>query len=381
MPARTQITITPAVLKWAIAESGYADQEVADGIHVPVEILREWMQGVSKPSKAKVEALAAKLKRPSALFLLPEEPHSAVPKVQFRRPAGSSRTKPNPKELRWLREAARVQETLAWAVRELGEAPAQLPLVRPNSPVESTAIDLYSLLTVTGISPPAAPTDSQIQSLWRERLGSLGVFVFLLPLGADSIRGFSLYDDVAPVIAVNTKWSYRPRVFSMLHEFVHLVSRTSSACVETSFSQRHLPHEDDRVERWCEEVASAILMPWELVTVYIRDHLRNARRVESLEQLYKVANHFKTSARATALRLIGRDVASWALYNQIPKANEEKRSGGGASGGRNREEIREDEYGQRTIRVFAAAVENELLTSTDAAGYLKISDIDLGAWR
>lgn len=92
MPASIKIPITPAVLRWAIAESGYAEHEVAEGIHVPVATLREWMQGVSNPSKTKLDALAAKLKRPSAVFLLPDEPRSAAPKVQasiFRRPAGS----------------------------------------------------------------------------------------------------------------------------------------------------------------------------------------------------------------------------------------------------------------------------------------------------
>jgi Zn-dependent peptidase ImmA (M78 family) len=218
-----------------------------------------------------------------------------------------------------------------------------------------------------------------MQSEWRTRIEACGVVVLFLPLGRDSVRGFSMYDNTAPLLAINTHWGYRPRVFSMLHEFVHLASRTSSACVETF---HRFPNDDDRLERWCEEVAAGILMPWSEVESFLSTalHLRAADQVKTLDDLYRISNNFQTSARATALRLIGRQRAEWSLYKEIPAAKEEK-AGGGGGGGRTRPEIREDEYGARTIRVFAQATERGLLSRTDAAGYLKMSDADIDAWR
>jgi Zn-dependent peptidase ImmA (M78 family) len=380
MTARQFIPITPSVLRWAIRESGYDEADLADEIGVELRHLRDWQEGDSQPSKTQFDLLVAKLKRPTALFFLPREPDSHTPTVKFRRPHGSNRVKANPKELRFLREAARVQATIAWSLRELDSVPDPLPLIAPSTSVETAAKKIRDFLVTGHQSESVYSTDSQMQRAWRDRIESKGTLVFLLPLGRDSVRGFSLYDEVAPLLAVNTHWDYRPRVFSMLHELSHLVSRTSSACVE-SFDHR-LPEEDDQIERWCEGVASAVLLPSEQLGEFLRTALplTSTGRVNTLEQLYKVANHFRTSARATAIRLINKGLATWNLYRQIPKSKEEKHGGGGG-GGRTRPEIREDEYGKRALSVFARAVDEGLLTGADASGFLKISDIDLDAVR
>lgn len=374
------IPITPSVLRWAVRESGYDGQSLASEIGVTEEELQSWQDGSAQPTKTKFDALVAKLKRPTALFFLPQPPDSLLPHVQFRRPHGSTRRSPSPKELRHLREAQRLCTTTSWIFREMRVARATVPHISASTEVEAAAAKVRALLLGDTSQHHKPTTPAKEQGQWRARLEAQGVFVLMLPLGRESIRGFSLYDDFAPIVAVNTHWDYRPRVFTMLHEFNHLVSRTSSACVETL--QQRLPDTEDRVERWCEQVAAAVLMPWPEVSSFLsRDlQLSSERQVTSLDQLFRIAKYFGTSARAAALRLIGRKRAAWELYRQIPTTAEQK-PGGGGGGGRNRQEIREDEYGGRMIRTFSQAVEEGLMTATDATGFLRISESELESWH
>jgi Zn-dependent peptidase ImmA (M78 family) len=376
MGARQLVPITPGVLRWAIRESGFDELGLAEEIGVPSERLQEWQTGDDKPSKTEFDALVSKLRRPTAFFFLPAPPDRAAPDVKFRRPPGSTRAKLNVKEHRYLREAARVQATISWALQELEATPKPLPEFNTKSNVEGTAAKIRTLLYGHGTPRTQGISDPALQREWRERLEAKGILVFLLPLGKDSVRGFSLYDAAAPVVAINTHWSYRPRVFSMVHELVHLLSRTSSACVETG--GRRMPSSADAVERWCEGVAAAVLMPWDKVAWHLDNslHLSAGAPVRTLEQLFKLSGALKASARAMAIRLIERGLATWELYHAIPPWREEK-LGGGGGGGRDRAEIRRDEYGQRTIGLFSEAVGNGLLTAADASTFLKMAAADV----
>src|SRR3954447_3556788 len=103
-----------------------------------------------------------------------------------------------------------------------------------------------------------AVCDRRVRRVAHSRRGS-GVVVFLFQLGADNCRGFSLWHDRAPVIAINTTWNDEARTFTLFHEVGHLVTRTNSAC--TSAPASAVTGAWDPAERWCERFAAAALVP------------------------------------------------------------------------------------------------------------------------
>ena len=113
--------ITPAVLDWAIRESGYTADEVAEKAKVPSAQLRAWLHDDAKPTLTQTRNLARVLKRTPSTFLLPAAPPPTPLAAEFRHAPGSYRTKPTFDERRYLREARRIQQTVNWLVRELGE--------------------------------------------------------------------------------------------------------------------------------------------------------------------------------------------------------------------------------------------------------------------
>jgi Zn-dependent peptidase ImmA (M78 family) len=184
-----------------------------------------------------------------------------------------------------------------------------------------------------------------------------------------------MWDDYVPLVAVNTHWDPSARIFTLLHEFGHLISRTSSVCEELVESRRK--GTGDPIERWCEQFAADVLLPSDDVERFLRQKLEwnGKEELDDLGAASKVARRYRVSLRAAVLCMITIGAAKRSLYGAIPAASEEKRGGGGGSG-RIRSEIRIDEYGRRTARLFVHGLRRDVLTPDDAFSYLNMSDRD-----
>jgi Zn-dependent peptidase ImmA (M78 family) len=368
------IAITKSVLHWAISESGFEPDALAQAIGVAPSTLSAWLDAREQPTLTELRALAAQLKRPLATFLLPRPPRLPRPSVEFRAPPGGGRAELNVAERRRIREAARLQRMLAWITRELGRSAPVLPRVTINSRQEASAEDTRTRL---GIMP-------QQQELWRSASAALhgwrtavertGVFVLMLPMGEDSARGFSLWDEQAPLVALNTSWSAEARIFTLFHEYAHLLTRTSSACLEGAY--RWPTAKADPTERWCEEFAANVIIPRPSLEAFLTGEGLELP-VTDTDTVGRIARRFRASMRATALRLIGLDAATWGLYKSLPPLAERKPAGGGGAG-RSRAQIRRDQYGPHTSEVFTTALQKDVVNRADILDYLNVPSSALG---
>ena len=360
MARRTEMPITHGVLLWAVAESGMSSAEVSNAAGVEEAEFEAWLQGEAKPSMTQLRRVATKLHRQVAVFLLPRPPERPPAQVQFRHPIGAQRGRElNPVERRFLRRAKRLQDAQAWLVPELDRDRSDIqPLPLSTSPTDvartwrvRTSVSLESQL---GWRSASIAFDA-----WRAAVEAAGVTVVQLSMGGESCRGFSLWHDWAPLVAVNTAWSDEARIFTLFHELGHLITRTNSACAAAALTS----DAGDTTERWCEAFAAAVLIP--------AAALSHVDRVNSLAALSDLARRLKVSLRATAIRLIELSKASWSLYEDIPPISDSKKKGGGGTG-RSRREIREDEFGHRTTEIFVSAVQRDIISQSQALDYLDI---------
>lgn len=373
-PRGTPVPITGEVLAWAVRESGYTPEAVAEKLGVPPATLREWITESSQPTVGQFRQLATFLKRQEAVFFLPRAPRVAKPRVQFRHPPGVASRPMSPRERLHVREAARLQRGIAWVLEELGDEARELPrVVQARSNAEAAAAQARAFLGVPVAKQREWESASKALRGWRAALEDRGVSVLLLPMRGDAARGFSLWHARAPLIAANTHWNAQARSFTLFHEFGHLLTRTNSVCAD-------VPHRvwdgGDQVERWCEEFAAALLLPWDAVESFLRAEGWNGRPIQDLDFPSGIAETFHVSLRAAVLRLIGRGHATWPLYRSIPAASDTKVAVPIARGGRRRYEIALDELGERTARVFLRGVARDAITRDDALAYLDVADTD-----
>lgn len=370
----TSVPITATVLRWAIDTSGLADSEVAKRAGVAPPRLADWLAGLEEPTLTQFRKLAAAVKRPTATLLLPAPPPDFTPGVEFRSAANGESRPLNRKEQLKLREIARVQRGLRWVARELNDPPAQLPVFDPQTTPASAAQWFRGALRVTASQQIGWATDSEAFKGWRDALENLGVYSMAVPLGADSMKGFSLWDDWCPVVVANTHWNNTARIFTLFHEVAHLLTRTNSMCAADALTVQG----GDGFERWCETFAAEFLLPWSdvlrLVPALAHGH------VVDLSIAKDVARTFKVSLRATVLKFIDEGIASWDLYRQIPPAADAKGGGGGGSG-RQTPQIRLDEYGRRAALMFARGVDHDAIGPDDALSYLTVSDREFNELR
>ncbi len=366
------VPITPSVLRWAVRESGYSPNEIADAAAVDVVEFTTWLQGDSLPSVGQARAIARKLRRPLATLLLPAPPKTQLPNVEFRRPSKTARKHLNPAERLRLREAGRLQALFAWISVELGADLPQLRQFSTTSNPQHVAGVARKQLGLSIDRQLELTSSSAAWHAWRDAVERVGVYVVVFPIGLDSCRGFSIWNDRAPLIAINSSWSAEARSFTLLHEFAHLLTRTNSACLEVIARP---DSQGDLVERWCEKVASRILIPDEALEDFVAANLEESA---DLTLVGRVARRFKASRRAAALRLIEAEYADWRLYRSIPAMSEQpRRSSGGA--GRTRSQISLDRYGARALRDISSALRRDVLTSGDVLDYFGVATVPSGS--
>lgn len=375
--ARDEQPINAAVVRWAINESGYSPAELDALLEESPGTVVEWARGNDRPTLVQLRRLAGALKRPMATFYLPKPPETSSPQVSFRSTPKSNRKHLKPQELIHLREAHRLQRILSWIDKETG-ARTGLPTASLNSDLAALTENVRAVLGIDAETQASWTSTSKAFDGWRSAFERIGVFVFQFSLGGGSSKGFSLWDDYAPVVAVNTHWNEAARIFTLFHELGHLLTRTNSVCLNPG---RHLlTAQGDTTERWCERFAALVLIPKNELADFLAIRFNWTNRTSAtLQHVQAIATRFNVSLRAAAIRMIELGLASWNLYESIPVFSEDKRKGGGGSG-RVRRVMREDAYGPKTTTTFLGAIERELITTYDAMSYLRVSDLDVASW-
>ena len=141
-------------------------------------------------------------------------------------------------------------------------------------------------------------------------------------LSTREFRGFSLYDDIAPLIFVNVADEpYSAQNFTLVHEFAHLLLGHSAL----SGGDRLLGGTGE--EAWCNRVAACVLLPDEALTAF--------DEATTVLDYRAVSRRFGVSAEVALHRLHGAQRIDDEHYHELLEAvradygDEKRRSGGG----------------------------------------------------
>jgi Zn-dependent peptidase ImmA (M78 family) len=357
-----------AVLRWAIDEDGRPLPEIAEQAQVPVIDLEQWLDGDGAPTPGQLSRIAATLGRSRVTLLLPAPPETSTP-TAFRRAAGSGNAVSR-KARRAVRESRQIQKALSWIRRD--EPPVQLPRSSFAEPPTRAAEQVREWADISVDDQFKWTDDRNAFREWRSCLDARGIFVFALQIGKDEIRGFSDWEDRAPIIGVNTS-SITPaaRVFTLAHELGHLVCRADATCEEFDVAGVA----QSKVESWCESFASAFLMPAGAVRDVVREQRaafdRKDEKPSDIDQVRLLMRRFRVSARAAAVRLESLEIAPKSLYAKVNQVFAPKASKEGQPHSPPRTTLRLRQYGGDVIEALLTT-----LPPRDALRILRIDALD-----
>lgn len=344
---------------------------LAAEIDVSARQVEGWEVESGAPSRGQFSKLAEVLRRPSAVFLLPSAPEGSSISPSLRSAPGLGGEPLRSEDLGAIRRAQRHQSILSWYIRDRGSPPIDLPTYQPEADA-ATAGENARLISEMGVEDQLEwTTDGQAFRAWCATLEWRGVFVQQASLGREGVRGFSLWDDYAPLIVVNSAYHSTARSYSLMHEYGHMLSRTVAACKDFVGSVE----EDRSTERWCERFAASFLIPEQALTEVAASRGITARRPASEPTVVRrLASRFRVSGRAMAIRLTDLGLGTRDLYSKFaawPKRRDWNEGGGGD--GETRIEKRRRELGDATVHTILEALEAGRLNLRDATDYLSLS--------
>jgi len=301
-----RMTVQPSVLTWARESANLNVTEAAHRINVSVSRIEQWESGELDPTINQLRKAADVYTRPlGALFLetpIVNETRFDLP--DFRRPEVEQQESPA------LRKAILRARRQRDAIRDVVEDGADLPVGSPNNfslkRTDTTGDSGKALRAVLGLSTLSARILSKPDDLFRslvQRVEQLGFLVIQVQhVSTSEMRGFSLAGDLMPIIAINGADWPRGKVFTLLHELVHVAMRHSGLC---DFSRDSSQPE----ERYCDEVAAEALMPGSLFRAAAAGV--NPARYGDLRA---IGDQFGVSAEAVLIRLVHLRMATWDDY-------------------------------------------------------------------
>lgn len=147
----------------------------------------------------------------------------------------------------------------------------------------------------------------------RNAVERAGVFVHCFTgIETEIVRGFAIYEDFLPIIGLNNEDRYPAKTFTIFHELVHLMKRSSAVCNEM-ISHDLAQHE----EVFCNAVAGEILVP----KLNLIKQLGSLTTDEiDLNLISKLAAKFSVSKEVISRRLLDIGKISKSQYSALTDA-------------------------------------------------------------
>lgn len=281
----TRVTVKPELLTWAVERSGGWDLLSKTW----VSTIKLWIDGTRKPTLRQLESFARATHTPFASLFLEAPPVEDIPIPDFRTLPSVTSRKPSANLLDTIYLAQRRQDWYrAYAHENESPLVATVGSVTLDQPVDSVAALVRQGLDFMVDNRRRFSNPVEVRKHLIEKLEDQGVLVMISgivgantsrPLNVEEFRGFALADSHAPLIFINAVDSYRAQIFSLLHEYAHLLLGGSALS-----NASPIISSDQEVERWCNQVTAEVLVPHESLTKALTHDLDDAtlRRLSGL---------------------------------------------------------------------------------------------------
>lgn len=310
------------------------DTERARDVTARFPKIYEWTNNQSWPTYLQLVSLANYFNIPFGYFFLNAIPERKYPIPHYRSISDRS-FKPSQDLLETIQLVQKRQE---WAKDILKEF--QSPLKFAKSISTKTSIADAAILVRQILGLPINWSESANLETWNDAFKYLlnkteeaGIFVVVngivnnntsRALNISEFRGFVLYDNYAPFIFINNRDFITGKIFTIVHEIVHILIGESA-----SFDFTNLMPADNTIEEYCNAVTAEFLVPKSILETHFE---KTGAKFDTIAKIFKVSR-IVIARRLLDLKKISKKEFIEA-YNSfrntsIENPNVDKKEGGG----------------------------------------------------
>jgi Zn-dependent peptidase ImmA (M78 family)/DNA-binding XRE family transcriptional regulator len=293
-PEMNEAFITGDVVKWARERRGFSQHDLANQINVSAGQLADWEAGITAPPFSKAEKIAETLKIPFGYLFFSTRPSDDMPLPDFRTIDEFARRTLSADALDHINNVLLKQEWYGEYADAEGKQP--LPFVGKFSTSSDPDDVAESISESLGISPALRRSAGSWRGYLAKLIGAAearGILVVRSgivksstrrTLAVADFRGFAISDPVAPLVCINGKDSVAARVFTLVHEIVHIwLGKGGISNSDSADAKNTLP-----IEKFCNSVAVRVLVPPDQFND-LWNESRSADRIDKLAAAFRVS--------------------------------------------------------------------------------------------
>ncbi|MGA3842237.1 ImmA/IrrE family metallo-endopeptidase [Ralstonia nicotianae] len=377
--------VNPEILTWARETAGLAPEAAARALQLGgvrsagAERLQAIEAGNIEPSRPLLLKMAKVYRRPLLAFYLPAPPQQGERGEDFRTLPAERQHESAPTLDALLRDV-HVRQHLVRGILEDADETTPLTFVGSITLHFTIADAAKSIKEALGFNLTEFRKRRTVEesfSYLRGLAEKLGVFVLLIgnlgthhtAFNTDVFRGFALADRVAPFVVINDQDAKAAWAFTLLHELAHIWLGTTG--ISGSDAEK-------RIEQFCNDVASELLLPESELAkledveldpargVNLITNFANARRISRPLVAYRL---FKSGRiqRATWITLTEEFRKAWEYEKAAKKAKAKN-----DDSGPNYYVVRRHKMGAALVDVVRRALAEGFVTPTKAGRVLGV---------
>ena len=301
-----------------------------------LEILVAWQKGEKTPTYNKILEISRATGIPLGYFFLKKPPVEDLSLVNYRTVKSIELKQPSRALKTTILDMELIQEWLSNQLIKEGYSKNDfVKSLKKNIDISTLAQMIRQKLNIELEWFKECKTAEESFKYLRSAISDTGVTVMAngivrnntsKTLSIDEFRAFALIDDYAPLIFINTNDSMNGRLFSLLHEYVHIGLGENSL-----YNDRCSCHNEvNTTEQICNAVAAEILVP-QKTFINQWDSLKNDETTEKI--IVKLARHFKcgvivVARKALENQYITKDQYTLIANNAVKNYKKNKSKGG-----------------------------------------------------
>lgn len=258
-----RVSVRPEVIEWAIETSGKEPAQANKKF--PIEA---WLKEERKPTAKQLVNFSEYTHVPIGYLMLPRIKKEKLPLLDYRTVNSEKLLQPSRELVDVIQDMERKQGWMRDYLQRTNHTTlAYVNSVALNMDPVKVAHVIRETLNLNKNWYINFSNSYEFYTFLKKQVQALGVLVFQdgtalgnthRALDVQEFRAFSLVDSFAPLIFINAKDSYNGKVFSLIHELVHIFIGENSL-YNDSGKNGNFHHEN--IEKFCNAVTAEIVVP------------------------------------------------------------------------------------------------------------------------